>query len=345
MTRLFCLCAALIVLIGCSKEPQPTAAAPAPTVAAPVVDSTATPPSQAAPDLSTTSDTAQEVNAVSELLKKKHPELSGEVAQINRVAMGSAVLYEVVVKDVVFYTNRTVDYVLFGSLFIGDGKNAVNFTSRQGVASATSQPLTTDSAPEIDGRAMFNAIASKVGLSYTYGQPISRVVVFEDPDCGYCQQLHADLAEFGAELNIQVTVFPYVLDSHPNAVGRAKALMCATNPAQAWKDWMTAARGQANLDALWATWSAANAPQADCPQATVVDSWRKVGKELGFAATPTIMFENGMQAEGALTKKQWLETLAFVRQDLTAAPTTAPMPQEPAPLPPVPTPAVTPPTQ
>ena len=312
---------AVALLVGCQDKPAP---APAPKVEQKV--------DPAAEAKKQEELAIKEVEAVTNKIKELHPETSKFVTKVNRVDLGppsNKVLFELITPESILYTDKDVSYMLVGSLFLGSGKEVQNFTMRQAAQEALAQAKEqyVSQTAGVSGAELFKSLPLDSGFNFTYGAGTNHIAVFEDPDCAFCQKLHKDLEEFGAELNMRVTVFPFVLESkHPNAVARAKAIMCTQDPAQAWKSWMLAAEGQEDLDALWTTWSATNAPSADCPQAVLVDGWQAAGRELKFSATPTIIFENGDTAEGALSKEDFQKMFELVKayKETAATQTSAP---------------------
>lgn len=336
MKRLFCL-ALVFALAACGSEPTPSSpnAAAAPSADQPADPAPSTsdapkdPPKPGEISAADLEKITEEVRAVQALLLEKHPEIASALIQINKVDVGSTALFEIVtVQDnqtMIFYTDAPVNYVLVGTLFVGQGQEVVNLTAQR-------QELLMPKEPEDDGvsgRAVFEALPLNAGLTYNFGTPTRTFVAFEDPDCGFCQQFHKDLAVSGDELNARLVIFPFVLESqHPRGVERAKSLLCAAEPAKAWNDWMMAAAGKTNeeRDQLWSTWSPTNAPVSDCPEAGLVDMWQNLGKQLGLSATPTLMFENGSMAEGLPSRQDLLASLDMAAEDVKKNPSPQPAP-------------------
>jgi len=181
----------------------------------------------------------------------------------------------------------------------------------------------------VGGFEFFSSLPLKNGFTYTYGTGENHVAIFEDPDCPFCQDLHKMLEQIGPELNIKVTVFPFVMESlHPNALTRVQHLYCAPDATQAWKNWMLTAqaareKGQKDMDKIWASWSPTNAPNNTCPQAVLAETWQMAGRQFGYTATPTIVFENGAVVEGSADKQvfqQMFEEVAKQKAERAAQP-------------------------
>ena len=294
---------AMLGLSGCGKD-EPTQAKP---VAAPVKTE-----EQLAKER--TAATQSEVKFVIETMQKKHPETVKVVYAVNKVTLGKVDMFEVVTPIDIFYTDKDVNFILVGSLFMGEGKSVQNITVRPEVQeqlrlAREKAPDATGTEKSVGGAEFFKSLPLSNGFTYTYGSGTNHVAIFEDPDCPYCQDLHKTLEQIGPELNIKVTVFPFVMESvHPNALKRVQYLFCAPDPTKAWKDWMLSAqasreKGQKDMDALWAAWSPKNAPNNTCPQAVLAETWQMAGRQFGYSATPTIVFENGAVIEGSADKQ------------------------------------------
>ena len=292
-------------LSGCGDK-APKAPKPAP-VKKEIVD----PAALAAKQLEATQ---ARVLAVSGLLKTKHKELADLAPQINEVGLGESrggYLYEVVSSQGIVYTNANVDYIMMGNLLLGQNKEVRNFTARPAVQDALAN---MQAALETPGNQVFDALRAQEALSYVYGDGSNKIVVFEDPDCPSCQKLHKNFEDFGARLNLDVKVIPYILMSkHPNAVGRAKAIFCSASPADTWKSWMLFADGKTDMEKTWASFAKSNSLSVvDCEKAKLVDTWQAAGASLGLSATPSIMFSSGMMGEGAMDEESFTEALRMI---------------------------------
>lgn len=269
-------------------------------------------------------ETNKDVQYVMTKMQEKHPDTTKVTYSVNKIILDKTSLYEVVTSEGVFYTDKDVNYILVGNLFTGDQSGVTNYSARPELAEQIKAAMAKmeerdPSRPKtLGGFDFFNSLPINSGFNYVYGTGENHVVLFEDPDCPFCQDLHANLEKFAAELNMKVTVFPFVMEgNHPNALNRVRNLFCSTNPTDAWKNWMltaAAARadGKNDMDTLWASWSPKNAPKNDCPQAIMADTWQAGARQLGFSATPTVVFENGEVVEGNVTKEAFQQMFADV---------------------------------
>lgn len=323
------------LLVACGND-TPAPQTPATPVAQPSVVEPA-PVDPAELERKRLEETQARVLAVSQVLATKHSELSQLSPVINEVKLGEPenpeiggmYFYEVISPQGVFYTDNQVNFILLGNLLLGDEKNIQNFTQRPAVQQALL--AMQEKEAQVGGSDIFKDIMLQPGLSFVYGTGENQIVVFEDPDCPMCQRLHKNLEEFGERLNISVKSFPFVLtEAHPNGVARAKMLLCAQDPTSTWKNWMLHAEGKQDMDALWVDFAKQNnLTDASCPRAAVVDQWQTVGTQLGLSATPSIMFQTGMLAEGSMTEESFKEAFEMVQKQLTALPAQAQAPALP----------------
>lgn len=353
MRRILLSTFVVLGLLGCQEKPKP---APKP---APV--KTEAPADPAALEKARIEAAQKRVTEVLEELKTKHPDLAALEPIINEIPLVSPApaaapgapavqapqvakeyLYEIISSRGIVYTNKDVDYIFMGSLLLGSGQNVQNMTSRQAAQDLLAKQQQAQA--DVSGSDVFQSIWLQDGLSFKYGTGENRVIVFEDPDCPSCQRLHHNFEAFGAKLNLDVKVIPFVLtNKHPEGVMHAKAIFCAPDPAATWKAWMLEASGKDVATAWPAFAQKNNLTVTNCERAAFVDSWQDVGKQLGLSATPSIMFTSGMMGEGSMDEEAFIEALAMVRQAQAAAQAApavpAPAPQAVQPAQPVATPA------
>lgn len=248
---------------------------------------------------------------VAELLRTKYPNL--RVLSVTRIPVESAVLYEFVgaadteagaanaPKGVVGYTDRAVGFVfLGGELVTGPTGRMINITKQRAQAA---------------GERVLRNLPTEGALKMVYGKGERTLKVFSDPDCPFCRTLEKTMAADPARLNATVYIYPYPLTGlHPNANERARYMLCTANPSQSWHDW---AVGPSTDEAAWSAFAASHPAQAGCPAASAVDRTMQMGRALGLAQTPVLIFEN---------TTVWTEAPSFdaLEDALTKAKTPAP---------------------
>jgi thiol:disulfide interchange protein DsbC len=118
----------------------------------------------------------------------------------------------------ILYTNETGDFVFVaGSL--RDTKSGLNLTEQR------VQKLMVS---EFDKLPLQDAIAIR------QGNGARRMAVFVDPNCGFCKTYERVLAEAK-----DVTIYTFVIPMlGPDSRVRARDIVCAPDPAKAWRAWM-----------------------------------------------------------------------------------------------------------
>jgi thiol:disulfide interchange protein DsbC len=202
--------------------------------------------------------------AVATTLKKLYPATNFKEIRSTPIAG----MYEAVMGQNIAYVDETGRYFVFGHLF--DMKEQRDLSEER---------LTT--ARQIE----FNALPLNDAIVTVKGDGKRRLAVFEDPDCPFCKQLEATLAEL-SDVTIYTFLFP--LESlHPDARRKALGVWCSKDRARAWDDLM----------------HRATVPSATCEDTPIERNLRLAG-ELGITGTPTIIFENGALVAGALKPDQ-----------------------------------------
>ncbi|MBS0214228.1 MAG: DsbC family protein [Proteobacteria bacterium] len=132
-------------------------------------------------------------------------------------------------------------------------------------------------------------------IVFAPANPKYTVSVFTDTQCGFCQKLHSQIAQYNA-LGIAIEYLAYP------RMGPA-----SEDFSQMEAVWCSADRGKALTDAK--NGKRINAPRCTNPVAMEYD----LGQRLGLTGTPMIVAPNGMAAPGYLDPtrmKQWLDSVA-----------------------------------
>lgn len=121
------------------------------------------------------------------------------------------------------------------------------------------------------------------------------ILVFDDPDCPYCQKLHPEMKKLvAAGVPVAVVLFPLV-KPHPDAYRKSVAIWCATDPNGVLDQALTAQPVQS--------------PEVPCQHP--IDDNLKLGKKLGISKTPTLFLPSGQRLEGYYTAEQLLAMIHF----------------------------------
>jgi thiol:disulfide interchange protein DsbC len=133
-----------------------------------------------------------------------------------------------------------------------------------------------------------NAVVIKQGTG------ARKLVVFVDPNCGYCKRLERDLVAL-KDVTIYNFIYPIL---GPDSVAKSKDIWCAKDPAKAWRDWM--------VDGKPAAKAAANCDTA------ALDANAELGRKYRVQGTPAVVFEDGTRAPGAIPAAQIEARMAAV---------------------------------
>lgn len=124
----------------------------------------------------------------------------------------------------------------------------------------------------------------KYAVKSVYGKGSRTIYTFEDPNCGYCRQLHRSLKEIG-----DLTVYTFVVTFlGEDSVDKANAVWCAKDRSAAW-------------DRIMGKGSIPLAP--DNCTAPVAEVKKLIGL-LGINLTPTVFYADGSRMNGVKPKAE-----------------------------------------
>lgn len=206
-----------------------------------------------------TAPTPEQVQAITQAFQQRFPGI--QVDAIRLTPMGG--LYEVQVGMDLVYTDAQVDYVLQGSLIDAKARRDLTAERLEALQQFAFASLPLDRA-----------------IRQVKGAGERQVAVFEDPNCGYCKQLHRTLEDVE---NVTVYTFLFPILS-PDSTTRSRNIWCAADPAKAWKDWML---------------NGVQPVAADCP--TPIQENLALGRKLNVQGTPALFFADGSRVNGALS--------------------------------------------
>jgi len=179
--------------------------------------------------------------------------------------MSSLQLYEVVVGNQLFYVDEKANYFFSGYLF--DLKNEKN--------------LTEERLQEIRGarRVDINSLPLEYAIKEVKGNGKRKLVIFSDPNCGYCKRLEKELLHIN-----NVTIYTLLYPILNGSKEIAEAIWCSDNRLESWSNFMV---------------NGVSPNGAGC--ATPIDTLLQIGKKHGFNSTPTIIFTNGTIIPGMIS--------------------------------------------
>ncbi|MDP2369163.1 DsbC family protein [Rhodoferax sp.] len=203
-------------------------------------------------------------------LQKRYP--NTKFGAIERTPMAG--IWEVWMGANVAYITDDARHFIFGHLYDMEKQMDLTASKKAGISNAQ--------ASEPSATVKFADLPLQDAIKTVRGNGARKLAVFSDVDCGYCQQLEAELAKLD---NVTVYTFLFPLASlHPQAVAKSTAIWCANNPAEAWATAM----------------STGSVPNSDNRCRTPIEANIALAQRAGIQGTPFIFFENGMRSAGAL---------------------------------------------
>jgi thiol:disulfide interchange protein DsbC len=178
-------------------------------------------------------------------------------------------IYELRVGNEVLYTDEQGQYVIEGNVI--DTKTRVNLTEAR-IAKLT----------QID----FSSLPLKDAILIKQGTGARKLVVFGDPNCGYCKKLERDLVAL-KDVSIYTFLYPIL---GPDSSVKARDIWCAREPGKVWRSWMV---------------DGATPPKAmgSCNTAALERNLA-LGDRHRVRGTPAVVFEDGSRAPGAIPADQ-----------------------------------------
>lgn len=178
-------------------------------------------------------------------------------------------IYELRIGSDVLYTDEEGHFVIQGSLI--DTKTRANITE------ARINKLT-----QID----FATLPLKDAILIKQGSGARKLVVFGDPNCGYCKRLERDLLVL-KDVSIYTFLYPIL---GPDSNVKSRDIWCAREPAKVWRSWM--------VDG-----AAPPKTTAKCDSAALERNLA-LGNRHRVQGTPAVVFEDGSRAPGAIPADQ-----------------------------------------
>ena len=205
------------------------------------------------------SASAQE-SAIRKTLAERIPQLE-KIDEVRTTPMTG--LYEVRTGTDVFYTDAKGNFLIQGELI--DTKARRN--------------LTEDRIAKLSA-VDFSALPLKDAFVTVRDDGKRQLVVFADPNCGYCKRFERDLQKID---NVTVHTFLYPILS-PDSAEKSNNVWCAKDRTAAWDDWMLRDKTPAS---------------ASCDTAALQRNLA-FGKKHNITGTPTLILSDGSRVPGAI---------------------------------------------
>ncbi len=214
------------------------------------------------------------------VIKKAFAERFPDFPKIDEVAKTPVPgLYEVRVGNTIFYSDEQGNYLIEGVMV--DTKTRVNLTEAR---------LDKLNAIDVASLPLKDAIVVK------QGNGSRKLVVFADPNCGYCKKFERDLLQAK-----DVTVYTYLYPILGNdSADKSRNIWCAKDSGKAWRAWMV--EGVAPAKAA-----------GEC-DASVLQRNTELGRRHRINGTPALVFEDGKRVPGVMPLEALEKQLALSRQ-------------------------------
>ena len=188
-------------------------------------------------------------------------------------------LFEIRMGNDLVYADETGNHVIQGSIF--DTRTRTNLTDAR-----IDKLLTID----------FASLPLKDAVLVKQGTGARKLVVFADPNCGYCKRVERDLLKVK---DVSIYTFLYPILGQDSDV-KSRDIWCAKDPSKAWRAWM--------IDG-----SAPDKSPAKC-DSQVLDRNVALGQKHRVQGTPAMVFEDGTRAPGAIPVEQIELRMAAARK-------------------------------
>jgi thiol:disulfide interchange protein DsbC len=170
-----------------------------------------------------------------------------------------------------------------------DEKAAYAFIEGQLIDLKNNRNITRERTEELSA-IQFKDLPLQLAFKQVQGNGRRVMAVFEDPNCGYCRKMRADLSGIK-----DITIYTFVLPLlSPDSEVKSRNALCAADKAKAWNDLMLSGKSPPTAS-----------PSCDAPIAKLKD----LGRSLGVTGTPTVFFPNGKRLTGYAPMAQFEKML------------------------------------
>jgi thiol:disulfide interchange protein DsbC len=205
-------------------------------------------------------------NAIRKNIAERFPEWP-KIDEISKSPIPG--LYEIRLGTDVFYTDEQGNHIVEGAI--------VETKTRTNLTEARINKLTA-----ID----FASLPLKDAIVWKQGTGARKLVIFADPNCGYCKRFERDLQGV-KDVTVYTFLYPILGGDSPE---KSRDIWCAKDNTRAWRDWMLT--GTAPVRNMGA-----------CDTGALMRNVA-LGKKHRVNGTPALVFEDGKRVPGALPADQ-----------------------------------------
>jgi thiol:disulfide interchange protein DsbC len=132
----------------------------------------------------------------------------------------------------------------------------------------------------------FASLPLKDALVWKVGSGARKMVVFADPNCGYCKRFERDLQRV-KDVTVYTFLLPILGGDSPE---KSRNIWCAKDNTLAWRNWMLEAVAPARTT-------------GEC-DASAIERNTALARKHRVNGTPAIVFEDGKRIPGAMSTEQ-----------------------------------------
>jgi thiol:disulfide interchange protein DsbC len=214
--------------------------------------------------LASTFSLAQDAN-LKKILSERLPSLP-KIEEISKTPMPG--VFEIRVQgNEIFYTDAKGDFLIQGALI--DTKQKRNLTEER-----------TEKLSAVP----FDSLPLKFAITQVRGNGKRKLVVFSDPNCGYCKRFERDLQKID---NVTLYHLMYPVLGEDSRL-KSRNIACAKDRAKTWNDWM--------LQGI-------TPPTVSCDNHNI-DAIVEFGRKNRINGTPTMFVADGTRVPGAIDAAQ-----------------------------------------
>ncbi len=187
-------------------------------------------------------------------------------------------LYELRIGTDILYADEQGDHLIQGSVL--DARTRTDLTQAR-----------IDRLTAID----FGSLPLKDAIVWKQGSGARKLVVFADPNCGYCKRFEKDLVNV-KDVTVYTFLFPILGGDSPE---KSRNIWCAKDATKVWRDWMVDGKTPPRA--------------ADKCDTSALERNAALGRKHRVTGTPALVFEDGTRVPGALPAAQVEKRLAATR--------------------------------
>ena len=197
-----------------------------------------------------------------------------KIDEVSKTPMNG--LFEIRMGNDVMYSDAEGNFVIQGTL--------IDVKQRRNITEERIEKLSA---------VAFDQLPLKNAFTQVRGNGKRKLVVFADPNCGYCKRFEKDLQKLD-NVTIQHVLYPILGEDSKT---KSKNIWCAKDKAKSWNDWML---------------NSTPPVSANCDTAAV-DANVEFGKKYRITGTPTLFFADGTRVPGAVPIAQVEKLLADIK--------------------------------